>query len=424
MKKKFAEVRSQSMENADHRPAVTATDEVSAHPLSGITVIDLSHVYNGPYAAFLMALAGAKVVKVEPPGGEHLRSRGDMGGAALPFAMLNSNKQAVTLNLKSAKGRALLLEMAVRADILVENFAPGVTERLGIGPDVLQRLNPRLIYGSSSGYGKSGPYRDYPAMDLVMQAMSGVIAVTGYPDQPPVKSGPALCDFSAGVHLYGAIMTALYERERTGKGRVVEVTMQDAIYSSLASNLGMLHARGGQTPPRTGNRHGGLGIAPYNVYPATNGYVVVNAPGDQHFRSILEVIGRPDLKDDPRFSTRSARVGNMLLVDELLESWTSQHTKEDIAERLLAASVPCAPVRELNEVVLDRNMHARGSLQWVDHPELGRVVLPHTPLQFEGAPRIPLTPSSKLGQDNAAVYGGWLGHSNAELEVFAREGVI
>jgi CoA:oxalate CoA-transferase len=408
----------------DCADAAAMPARADALPLSGITVIDLSHVYNGPYAAFLLAMGGARVIKVEPPGGEHLRSRGDMGGAALPFAMLNSNKQAVTLNLKSEPGRALLLEMAARADILVENFAPGVTDRLGIGPAVLQALNPRLIYGSSSGYGKSGPYRDYPAMDLVMQAMSGVIAVTGYPDQPPVKSGPALCDFSAGIHLYGAIVTALYQRERTGRGRVVEVTMQDAVYASLASNLGMLHALSGKVPPRTGNRHGGLGISPYNVYPANNGYVVINAPGDAHFRSILRVIDRPDLLADPRFLTRATRVAHMRDVDALLEAWTMRHSKETIAERLLAAAVPCAPVRELDEVVLDRNMHARGSLQWVDHPELGRVVLPHSPLQFDGTDRVPLRPSGRLGQDNAAVFGDWLGHPPAELEQLARDGVI
>jgi len=397
---------------------------VAGGPLSGITVIDLSHVYNGPYATFLMAMAGALVVKVEPRGGEHLRSRGGLGGAALPFAMLNSNKRAVTLDLKAEKGRALLLEMAARADIIVENFSPGVMDRLGIGAAVLQAVNPRLIYGSSSGYGKSGPYADYPAMDLVMQAMCGIMSVTGYPDQPPVKAGAALCDFSAGVHLYAAIMTALYERERTGVGRVVEVTMQDAIYSSLASNLGMLHAGGGAVPPRTGNRHGGLGISPYNSYAARDGHVVINAPGDQHFRSILDVIGRPDLSDDPRFATRSARVANMAQVDALLEDWTSLHTKDEIAEQLLAASVPCAPVRELSEVVLDRNMHARGSLQWLDHPELGRVVLPHSPLGFAGTVRIPLQPSANLGQDNKAIFGDWLGHSDAELAALAEAGVI
>ncbi len=347
-----------------------------------------------------------------------------MGGAAMPFAMLNSNKQAVTLNLKSPKGRALLLEMVERSDILVENFAPGVTDRLGIGPSVLLRHNPRLIYGSSSGYGKSGPYRDYPAMDLVMQAMSGVMSVTGFPDQPPVKSGAALCDFSAGVHLYGAIMTALFQRERTGKGRVVEVTMQDSIYASLASNLGMLHARGEAAPSRTGNRHGGLGIAPYNAYATSDGFVVINAPGDAHFRSILDVIGRSDLKDDPRFVTRSARVANMDQVDALLEEWTRQHSKNDVSARLLAASVPCAPVRELSEVVQDPNMHHRGSLQWVDHPDLGRVVLPHSPLQFENTPRLPLQPSPRLGQDNVAVYGTWLGHTDVQLAQWTEEGVI
>ena len=393
-------------------------------PLSGITVIDLSHVYNGPYATFLMAMAGASVIKVEPFQGEHLRSRGDLGGAALPFAMLNSNKKLVTLNLKSEKGRELLREMAARADILVENFAPGVMDRLGIGTADLHKINPRLIYGSSSGYGKSGPYRDYPAMDLVMQAMCGVINSTGYPDQPPVKSGAAICDFMAGVHLYAAIVTALYERERTGKGRVVEISMQDATYASLASNLGMVHARGAAAPERTGNRHGGLGISPYNVYPTKDGYVVFNAPGDHHFRSILDVMGRSDLKEDPRFLTRSTRVANFAAVDELIEDWTKTLTKDEVARRMLAAKVPCAPVRNLMEVMHDENMHARGSLQWIDHPELGRVVLPHSPLVFEGTQRRPIEPSLPLGASNDAVFGDWLGHSKEELAAYKAEGVI
>jgi len=402
-----------------------ASSEVQPqYPLSGVTVIDLSHVYNGPYATFLMALAGADVIKVEPHHGEHLRSRGDMGGADLPFAMLNSNKKPVTLNLKAGKGRDLLREMVARADILVENFAPGVTDRLGIGPADLHKINPRLIYGSSSGYGKSGPYRDYPAMDLVMQAMSGVINSTGFPDQPPVKSGAAICDFMAGIHLYAAIMTALYERERTGKGRVVEVSMQDATYASLASNYGMVHARGTEAPARTGNRHGGLGISPYNAYQTMDGYVVLNAPGDHHFRSILDVMGRPDLKEDPRFLTRSSRVTHFAAVDELIEGWTKTLTKNDVARRMLAAKVPCAPVRDLVEVMHDENMHARGSLQWIDHPELGRVALPHSPLVFEGTARRPIEPSLPLGASNDAVFGKWLGHSTDELAGYRAEGVI
>ena len=393
-------------------------------PLSGVTVIDLSHVYNGPYATFLMAMAGARVIKVEPFEGEHLRSRGDMGGAALPFAMLNSNKQPVTVNLKADQGRALLREMVARADILVENFAPGVMDRLGIGAADLHKTNPRLIYGSSSGYGKSGPYRDYPAMDLVMQAMSGVLNSTGFPDQPPVKSGAAICDFLAGIHLYAAVLTALYERERTGRGRVVEVSMQDATYASLASNLGMLHARGADAPARTGNRHGGLGISPYNVYPTSDGYVVLNAPGDHHFRAILDVIGRADLKTDPRFLTRGSRVANVTSVDDLIEAWTRTLPRNDVAARMLAAKIPCAPVRDLSEVMLDDNMHARGSLQWIDHPEFGRVVLPHSPLIFEGTERRAIEPSLPLGAANTAVFGDWLGHSQDELTAYRADGII
>jgi CoA:oxalate CoA-transferase len=393
-------------------------------PLNGVTVIDLSHVYNGPYATFLMAMAGARVIKVEPLQGEHLRSRGDMGGADFPFAMLNSNKESVTLNLKTDAGRGLLRELVAEADVLVENFAPGVMNRLGLGARVLQRLNSRLIYAVSSGFGRDGPYRDYPAMDLVMQAMCGIMHTTGFADQPPVKSGAAVCDFSAGVHLYGAIMTALFERERTGSGRVVEVSMQDAIYASLASNLGMLHARGHKAPARTGNRHGGLGISPYNAYAARDGYVVLNAPGDHHFRAILNVMGRSDLEDDPRFISRSSRVANSDAVDALIEGWTRTLPRRAIAKRMLAAAVPCAPVRDLQEVMQDENMHARGSLQHVHHPQLGPVVLPHSPLRFAGTPLRRLQPSRPLGADNDAVFGRWLGHSRSELKTFRESGVI
>ena len=211
-----------------------------------------------------------------------------------------------------------------------------------------------------------------------------MINSTGFPDQPPVKSGAALCDFIAGIHLYGAIMTALYEREHTGKGRVVEVSMQDATYCSLASNFGMLHARGDAAPARTGNRHGGLGVSPYNAYQTTDGYVVLNAPGDHHFRAILDVIGRPDLKDDPRFLTRTARVQNFEAgrrADRELDEAASPRTRWP---RMLARRGPLrAGARALGGDG-DENMHARGSLQWIDHPELGRV-LPHSPLVFEGS---------------------------------------
>jgi len=200
-------------------------------PLDGVVVIDLSQIYNGPYATFLLAMSGATVIKIEPPGGESLRRRGSVGGAALPFALLNGCKRTVVLNLKTDEGKDLLRDLVRGGDVLVENFAPGVLDRLEVGAAALQAINPRLIYAQSSGYGTSGPYRDYPAMDLTVQAMSGVMSITGFPDRPPVKAGPALCDFFAGVHLYGAVTAALYERERTGVGRRVEVAMLAACRS-------------------------------------------------------------------------------------------------------------------------------------------------------------------------------------------------
>ena len=208
-------------------------------PLSGVTVIDLGQIYNGPYCTFMMAMAGAEVIKVEPIGGENLRRRAAVGGAAVPFAMLNSNKKFVTLNLKSVPGRDVFLRMIGRADVLVENFSVGAMERLGLGHETLCELNPQLVYASGSGYGRSGPMKAYPAMDIAVQAMSGLMSINGFEDRPPVKVGPAVADFFGGVHLYAAIASALFERHTTGRGQMVEVSMMESVYASLASNLGL-----------------------------------------------------------------------------------------------------------------------------------------------------------------------------------------
>ena len=382
-----------------------------ALPLDGVTVLDLSQIYNGPYATFLLATAGADVIKVEPPGGESLRRRGVVGGAALPFAMLNGCKRSLVLNLKTEDGKTILRDLARTADVLVENFAPGVMERLGLGCAALQAANPRLIYAQSSGFGSTGPYRDYPAMDLTVQAMAGVMSITGFPDRPPVKAGPALCDFFAGVHLYGAITTALYERERTGIGRQVEVAMMDAVYPSLSSSLGLHFGTGGDVPPRTGNRHGGLAEAPYNVYPAADGYIAIICVGDVHWRSLLVAMDRQDLADDPRFASLRDRVAHIDDVDAAVSAWTAGQSKEALFAGLMAHRVPCAPVRSLDEVVHDPHMHERGALQWQDHPELGRIVVQHSPLRFAGSPLRELQPSRTLGADTDALLAERLGLS-------------
>jgi CoA:oxalate CoA-transferase len=393
-------------------------------PLEGVTVLDLGQIYNAPYATLLMALAGAMVIKVEPIEGENLRGRSQGPGAGAPFVMLNSNKLGVTLDLRTELGRDLFLRMATRSDVVVENFRPGVTERLGIGPAVLRSLNPRLIYASSSGYGRSGPYRDFAAMDLTVQAMAGVMSITGFPENPPVKAGPAIADFFAGIHLYGAIVTALYERERSGEGRVVETSMFEAIYPSLMSSLGLMFGAGNQVPNRTGNRHSGLAEAPYNIYPVIDGFIAIICVSDAHWRSLAELMGRTDLGTDPLFATRRQRATRIDEVDRLVNQFTGQRRRDELADALRAARVPCAPVRELAEVVEDRHLRERGMLQMHTHPEIGRVLLPHSPLRYEGSELLPLRPSPGLGQDNIKVYSEWLGMSVNELHGLTEAGIV
>jgi len=395
-----------------------------SYPLDGITVLDLGQIYQGPYATFLMAMAGAEVIKVEPPQGEPMRRRARVSGGSVPLAMLNSNKRCITLNLKSDGGRDLLKRLVGRADVLLENFAPTVMDRLGVGPEVLLAENPRLIYASGSGYGRAGPYRDNLAMDLTVQAVSGIMSVTGFPDGPPVKAGPALCDFLGGTHLYAAVMTALFERERTGAGRLVEVAMLDAVYPTMVSNLGLYFGQGDAVPTRTGNRHGGLSVAPYNVYAAKDGYVAIIVVTEEHWQNLLRAMGREDLKDDPRFDGNPARVEHLAIVDELVGGWTAGLTRQEAYETAQRHRVPTAPVRDLHEVVEDPHLHARGMLSWLDHPEVGRIAAPNSPLRFDGTPPMALTPSADLGADNRAVYVDWLGLDEDEFAQAQRDEAI
>ena len=394
-------------------------------PLAGVTVLDLGQIYQGPYATLLMAKAGARIIKIEPPSGEPARLRAKVAKAAtFPFAMLNSNKQGVTLNLKDERGRELLKAMAAKADILLENFAPGVMERLGVGWPVLSKLNPRLIYASGTGYGLDGPDRDNLAMDLTVQAMSGVMSITGFPDGPPLKAGAAVVDFMSGIHLYAATITALYERQITGKGRLVEVAMQETMYPALASSLSFLHGSQGGVPPRTGNKHGGLAIAPYNVYATADGHIAINVVKEVHWQGVLEAMGRPELKSEPRFSSNAARVAVMDEVDGLIEGWSRKLPRDEVMAALRKNRVPAAAVRNLREVMNDPHMHQRGMLETIDHPELGRIVVPTSPLRYHGAERVQTTPSPSVGQHNADVYGGWLGLSAREIAGLAEAGVI
>ena len=393
-------------------------------PLDGVTVIDLGQVYQGPYATFLMAKAGANVIKVEPLNGEPIRQRVHVSkGAAIPFAMLNANKRDITLNIKSEQGKAILKQLVGSADVLLENYAPGVMDRLGVGWSVLHEINPRLIYASGSGYGLSGPDRDNLAMDITVQAASGMMSVTGFDDGPPVKAGPAVVDFLSGIHLYAGVMTALYERTFTGVGRLVEVAMQETVYPTLASNLAFVYDKG-IAPPRTGNRHGGLSAAPYNVYPTSDGYVAIIGINETHWNNLLKAIGRTDLANDERFNTRPARVKNIDETDQLIAGWTQSRTKAEVFKIFGEYKVPSAPVRDLIEVTNDKHMHERGMLEWIDHPEFGRIVVPGSPIRLHGVDRVESTPSPRLGQHNHEVLSQMLNLSDAAIAALEADGVI
>lgn len=395
-------------------------------PLAGITVLDFGQIYLGPYCGLLMAKAGAKVIKIEPPKtGEQARKRIEVNlGASLPFEMLNANKQSITINLKSEEGRRLLIDLVKHADVLIENFAPGVMEKLGVGWPTLNAVNPRLVYGSATGFGLSGPDCDKLAVDLTIQAASGIMASTGFADGPPVKAGPAVCDFMGGVHLYAAIVTALVERARTGLGRLVEVSMQEAAYPTLSSTLGLLYEKGNDAAMRTGNRHSGLAVAPYNVYPATDGYVALICVQESHWQNLLTAMGREDLRGNPKFETHAARCENIDETDAIVEAWTSKSTRTELFEAAKRHRVPCAPVREVAEVVNDEHMHARGMLQRVDHATLGKVVVPNSPLRVHGADSLAFQPAPKLGADNQRIYGELLGRTADELKKYERSGAI
>jgi crotonobetainyl-CoA:carnitine CoA-transferase CaiB-like acyl-CoA transferase len=393
-------------------------------PLAGVVVLDFGQIYQGPYAAMLLARAGADVVKIEPPRGEPLRRRAQPGvTTTLPVAMLNSCKRAITLDLKPERGKALLRELVKRADVLLENFAPGVMDRLGVGWEALRQINPRLIYATGTGFGISGPDRDNLAMDFTIQAASGIMSVTGEPDGPPMKAGPTLVDMMGGTALYAGIVTALLERARSGKGRLVEVAMQETVYATLASPMEYYH-RTGSIPPRNGNRQAGRSSAPYNAYPTTDGHVVITAVTEEHWPKLLQAMGRHDLIGDTRYDTHEKRVDLGDEVDEIVSAWTRTLGRFEVFRVASRYRVPCAPVRNVAEVMDDPHMHERGMLERVDHPELGPIVVPTTPLRLHGTAKVPTVPSPKLGQHNADVYGSWLGLSAQDIDALRRDGII
>jgi CoA:oxalate CoA-transferase len=392
--------------------------------LSGTVVLDLGQIYNGSYATFLMGAAGARVIKVEPLAGETLRRRGNKSSSAYAFAMLNQCKESVTLNLKSDKGKAMFRELVCQADVLVENFAPDTMDGLQLGAEVLRELNPRLVYAAGSGYGRSGPLRDYLAMDITVQAMSGVISATGYEDGSPLKAGAAMCDFFGGIHLYGAILTALMQRNQSGQGAFLDVSMLDAVLPSMATVMGAYYFDQRRVPERHGNHHPALTMSPYNVYPAADGHVSIICISDSHWQAMVEVIDQPQLLTDPRFQTMASRASAMAEVDDTVSNWTSRRSKQEVLDLLQAAGVPSAMVRNVEEVLNDPHLHERGMLRDVAHDGLGDISIANSAINIAMGAPVTMRDAPELGSANSQVYSDLLGLSVSQLDLLAEQGVI
>lgn len=404
----------------------TSDQDGGSQPLKGITVLDLGQIYNGPYCGLLMGFLGARVIKVEPPTGDLVRQR-DPYGEPYPYLWLNSNKESIVLDLKSSEGRNLFERLVRVADVLVENFNIGVMDRLGLGWEHLRQINPRLIYASGKGFGLTGPYAGRSAMDLTVQAMSGALHSTGYPEQLPVKAGPAISDFLGGVHLCLAAVSAVLARQKTGRGQFVEAAMHDAVVYSLTSAFGAHFDRNParQVPPRTGNRHPGLAMAPYNVYRASDGLIAIFCVAERHWKKLIVTMQVPELTDNPDYDSTVKRAQKMDEIDQIVERWTETRTKAELQDILDDAGVPCAIVYSVEEVAADPHLLDRGMLIDREHPRKGSVRIPTSPIRLHGgAPRGIDRLAPQLGQDTDSILRDLLSVQDDELGELHQKGVI
>jgi crotonobetainyl-CoA:carnitine CoA-transferase CaiB-like acyl-CoA transferase len=396
--------------------------------LEGVRVVDLGQFYFAPYCTMLMARLGAEVIKIEAPAGDPYRrlptvgSDGASDGASVQFHLLNSGKRLMKLDLKSEDGRKVFLDLMRDTDILVQNLSPGAMDRFGLSFDVLHEINPRLIMASGTGYGSFGPNAGQPAMDLTVQARSAVMSTTGFDDGPPLRTGPSIVDFIGGSHLLSGVLAALYQREQTGAGQHVEVALQDAIIPSMSSNIaGYLHS-GGDMPERTGNRNGGLAVAPYNAYETADGWITLLCPTDAHWERARSLM-KSSVANEARFDTMAGRCRDMDDLDAAVGAWTVTWKKDDLAKVLEESRIPNAPVASLGELLRDPHVLERGVIRWVDDDK-GRFITYGSPLFLSDSEMVEPTRIGPLGRDTDRILTEELGYPAEEVERLHSTGAI
>ncbi|WP_191578186.1 CaiB/BaiF CoA transferase family protein [Achromobacter insolitus] len=371
-------------------------------PLSGFRILDLTRIISGPFCTSLLADMGAEVIKIETPGdGDPVRAQGVIrDGLSWYFANYNRNKKSVTLDLYSEEGKAVLRRLIAECDVIVENYRPGVMQKMGLGDEALKALKPDIIHCSINGFGTTGPYRDRPAFDFIAQAMSGFMSLNGAESQPPMRAGPPISDLVAGMNGALGIVAALLRRERTGQGDSVSVSLLGSMIGLLSFQASNYFADG-RLPARTGNDHG---IAsPYGLFETADGQVAIAPSNDVVYHKLLDALELPELRADPRFATNADRMRNRGAITEAIQTRTRQHTSAHWIERLNRFGVPCGQVLNLQEVFEDPQVQDQRMAVDVPHGDHGDVRMLGFPIKFAQAEARPVQAAPALGADTRDV---------------------
>ncbi len=393
--------------------------------LENIVVLDLARVLAGPFSACILADLGAKVIKVEMPGrGDDARAYAPyLEGESLYYANLNRNKYGITLNLKTDEGKEILKNLVKKADVLVENFRPGVMDRLGLGYDTLKEITDQLIYAAVSGFGSYGKYAQRPGYDIIAQAMGGLMSLTGQKGDPPTRAGCAMGDVLGGLNLTIGILAALNARQVIGHGQRIDVALTDCVLASLEQAV-QRYAVSGKIPERNGNSY--AAIAPYDTYEAKDGHLVIGCGNQKLFEVLFrDLIKKPEVIDDPRFANVPLRVKNNLILKEYIEGWTKQYTVAEAVEIVLKAGIPAGPINDLSDIMNDENFTVdREMLVKTHHPVMGDVILNGNPVKLmDTMPEI-YKPSPVLGEDTEAIFGEFLDMSAEDVAALKEKGII
>lgn len=390
--------------------------------LQNIRVLDLSRVLAGPYCTMVLGDLGAEVIKVEPPEGDETRGWGPpfAGGESAYYLCVNRNKRGMVVNLKTDEGREILRNLALQSDVLVENFRPGTLKKFGLDFETLHDLNPGLVYCSISGFGQTGSLRDKPGYDFMIQAMGGIMSVTGEPDGEPMKVGVAVADLFAGQNAVIAILAALQARTFTGKGQFIDIALFDSELGWLA-NVASNFLISGKNPKRYGNAH--ANIVPYQSFQASDGWLVVAVGNDKQFEAFCKVVERPELANDERFSTNSARVQNReILIPILKPIFMGRSVSDWLA--LIGDQFPCGPINDLEQVFAMPHVQEREMLVQMEHPTIGALPLVGSPLKMDGTPVAYRRPPPLMGQHTSEVLQNVLGFSEVKVKELAERGCV